>query len=567
MEYFKPQSYLSVPTQDICSWLFDRASYNPDKPVYIDAHDPSFCISWNQAARMVRQLIAGLRAAGFKKGDCLNLHSFNDIHYSIIVLATIGAGGVFTGSNPSSSEEELKHHIETSDSNWLVTQPEVMDSLVKAADAAGLSRSRIVVFDTRSSQSVPKGFASWRRLLDHGETDWDRFNDFERSKNTTAARLFSSGTTGLPKAVSISHRNLIAQHVSTMEEYRPDYMRRLLIAVPCFHAAAFPATHISALKTGDATYIMSHFDLKAYVQAHLKYEITEMVTLPPIVMMILNSPLANTKFFQKVRRGICGAASMDKDTQERFRALLAPDATYTQVWGMTETTTLITGFAPWEHDSTGSVGCQLSSVEIKLVDADGTTTTAYNRPGEILVRGPAVSQGYHNNTRATANDFSRDGWFHTGDIGYCDEETKKWYIIDRKKDIIKMRGMQIAPVELEAALLSHPEIADCAVIGVKLSSSLVGNGASSTTIGDESEYPRAYIIRRPGSRLTEIDVHKFMGERLTRSKQLAGGIKFVPAIPKSPSGKILKRVLRKQAMREIEKEVQAQGLRSVRAKL
>lgn len=470
----------------------------------------------------------------------------------MIVLATIGAGGVITASDPTSKEEQLKHHIKTSDCNWLIAQPGVMTEAVKAADTVGLPRSHIFIFDTKATQAVPEGFNSWKELMCHGEADWVRFNDLERSKNTTAARLFSSGTTGPPKAISISHRNFIAQHVSTMDEWRADYIRRILIAVPCFHAAAFPTTHISSLKTGDMTYLMPVFDLKAYVEAHLKYEITEMVMLPPIVRVILNSPLANPKFFQTVRRGLCGAAPMDKDTQERFRALLAPGTTYTQVWGMTETTTLITAFAPWEHDDTGSVGRQLPSVEIKLIDGDGNAITAYNRPGEVLVRGPAVSQGYHNNTKATANDFSRDGWFHTGDIGYCDEETKKWYIVERKKEIINMRGKQIAPAELEATLLSHPEIADCAVIGVKTRPSSRNGGASSANSHGDSEYPRAYIVRKPGSDLTDLDVHRFMQLKMARFQQLTGGIRFVEAIPKSLSGKILKRVLREEAKAEIE---------------
>ncbi|KAI5285950.1 hypothetical protein KEM54_000178 [Ascosphaera aggregata] len=556
MYYFKPQSYLPVPTQDICSWLFDRTAFNPDKPVYIDANEPTIFVTWNQALKMVRQLIAGLRAAGFKKGDCLNLHSFNDVNYSIIVLATIGAGGIVTGSNPASTEEELKHHLGMADCNWVITQPEVMDDVVKAAKALEIPRSHIFVFDTSSSQSIPAGFRSWKELIKHGEADWVRFNDLERSKNTTAARLFSSGTTGLPKAISISHRNLISQHVCTMEEYKPDYMRRLLIAVPCFHAAAFSATHISALKTGDATYLMPRFDLQEYIQAHLRYEITEMVTLPPIVMIILNSPLASTNFFKTVRRGLCGAAPMDKDTQERFRALLAPGATYTQVWGMTEATTLITGFPPWEHDDTGSVGRQLASIEIKLIDENGHSILAYNSPGEMLIRGPTVAQGYHNNTRATAESFDREGWLHTGDIGYCDGKTQKWYIIDRKKNMIKTRGVYIAPPEIEAVLLSHPGVADCAVIGVKLPSSLMEYSASNAMIDQDIEYPRAYIIRKTGSTVTESDIYKLIAGKLPRGRQLTGGISFVSAIPKSPSGKVLKRVLREQAVTEIEDEAE-----------
>lgn len=176
------------------------------------------------------------------------------------------------------------------------------------------------------------------------------------------------------------------------------------------------------------------------------------------------------------------------------------------------------------------------------MDDDGNNISAYDVRGELCVRGPTVTPGYHKNPEANAQSFDSDGWFHTGDIAYCDKNTRKWYIVDRKKELIKVRGFQVAPPELEAVLLSHPEIIDAAVIGI-------------TIPGANTEFPRAYVVRRPkedGPKLTEEGVKAYVLERLARYKALTGGVKFVGSIARNPSGKILKRVLRDDAKKEIE---------------
>lgn len=153
-----------------------------------------------------------------------------------------------------------------------------------------------------------------------------------------------------------------------------------------------------------------------------------------------------------------------------------------------------------------------------------------------------MTPGYFNNPEANAEAFDSEGWFKTGDIAYCDQRTRKWYIVDRRKELIKVRGFQVAPPELEAALLSHPQVVDAAVIGI-------------TFPGTDIEYPRAYVVRRPGdlgSKLTETEVQKYVLSRLAKYKALTGGVKFVGSIARNPSGKILKRVLREDAKKEIE---------------
>ncbi|OQD82477.1 hypothetical protein PENANT_c021G01544 [Penicillium antarcticum] len=539
---FEPAERTLLPTKDLLSYIFDEPPYDQDQPIYIDVHDPSRSISCNQARKLVRQLIAGLRASGLQPGDCVLIHSFNDINYSILVLAIIGAGGIFTGSNPSYTPHELAHHIKASQSKFLISEPEILDFLLGAAKLTTIPGENISVFDNRG-QSIPNGMRSWRKLLEFGEEDWVRFNALKTTQETTAARLFSSGTTGLPKAVTITHHNLIAQHELVLGANPRPYAISRIIAVPVFHASAAPVTHISTLKAGSAAYMMRRFDLEEYLNTVEKYNVTDLAMVPPIVIAILMSPLCQQRpFLKKVRLAACGAAPLDKGIQGRFRLLMGDGSPFTQVWGMTETSCIATMFPYPEHDDTGSVGRLIPNLEAKLIDEDGNNISAYGVRGELCVRGPTVTPGYFNNAEANTHSFDSEGWFKTGDIAFCDQATRKWYIVDRRKELIKVRGFQVAPPELEAVLLSHPQMVDAAVIGI-------------TFPGADTEFPRAYVVRRQGdsgSKLTESDVQQYVLERLSKYKALTGGVKFVGAIARNPSGKILKRVLREDAKLEIE---------------
>ncbi|KAJ5989741.1 hypothetical protein N7522_009948 [Penicillium canescens] len=539
---FEPAERTLLPTEDLLSYIFDQPPYDQDQPIYIDVHDPSRSISCNQARKLVRQLIAGLRASGLQPGNCVLIHSFNDIHYSILVLAIIGAGGIFTGSNPSYTPHELVHHIKASQSKILISEPEILDSLLSAAKQTDIPGENVWVFDNRG-QSIPHGMRSWKRLLEVGDEDWVRFNTLKTSQETTAARLFSSGTTGLPKAVTITHHNLIAQHELVLGANPRPYAISRIIAVPVFHASAAPVAHISTLKAGSVAYMMRRFELEKYLNTVEKYNVTDLAMVPPIVIAILMSPLSQQRpFLKKVRLAACGAAPLDKGIQARFRSLMGDGSPFTQVWGMTETSCVATMFPYPEHDDTGSVGRLIPNLEAKLIDEEGNNISAYGVRGELCVRGPTVTPGYFNNIEANAHSFDSEGWFKTGDIAFCDGSTRKWYIVDRRKELIKVRGFQVAPPELEAVLLSHPQIVDAAVIGITFPSA-------------DTEFPRAYVVRRPGdsgSSLTETGVQQYLLNRLSKYKALTGGVKFVGAIARNPSGKILKRVLREDAKMEIE---------------
>ncbi|KAK6378940.1 hypothetical protein LTS17_006643 [Exophiala oligosperma] len=543
MVFFKATPAPELPTKDILSWIFDAPDYDVNKPILVDASKPERFISHLHARTTIRKLIAGLRHMGVRRGDCVIVHSFNDIYYTLLVLAIIGSGAIFAGTNPGYTPLELQHHVKITQSKFLVCEPELLPSLLQAAKGTGIPVSRIRIFDTQPGQTCPDGLLGWNDLLRHGESDWVRFDHPETCADTTAARLTSSGTTGLPKATMTSHLNLIAQHelVYGIASPKRPYEVVNLFAAPMFHAAVGPRVHTTALKNGERSYVMRRFELEPFLANLEKYQVTELYIVSAMAVAICMSPLIEKYSLKSVRQALAGAAPLSKETQAGIRKYMRPDAPFTQVMGMTESTCILTWFDYPEDDVTGSVGRVRPGIDVKLVDDEGKDISGYDVTGELCIKGPTVIKEYFNNPAANAETFDADGFFHTGDVMYCDGRTKLWYIVDRKKEMIKVRGFQVAPPEIEGVLLTHPDIVDAAVIGVSARSEIDG------------EVPRAYVVRRPGVKepdLTERDVVEYAGKALSKYKRLEGGVKFVDAIPKNASGKILKRILRDEAKKE-----------------
>ena len=247
-------------------------------------------------------------------------------------MGTIGAGGIFAGTNPAYTPFELAHHVRTAAVRYIITEPEMLGAITQAADECGIPRSNILIFNVLG-QKVPEGFKSWETLLGCGEEDWLRFDDFETAKTTQAARLFSSGTTGLPKATMTSHYNLIAEHEMIFTDDKREYRIRRLDYLPMFHAAIFPMAHTSTLKGGYISYVMRRFDLEGFLKNIERYSITDIAMVPPIVIATVMSPLSQQCNLKSLRFAMCGAAPLGKETQRRFKSLMEDDVPFTQVWG------------------------------------------------------------------------------------------------------------------------------------------------------------------------------------------------------------------------------------------
>lgn len=429
---FLAKEHADIPNQDILSWTFDKLHYDWDDPIYIDALNPKNSVSARQAKSLIRKLAAGFRSIGVQKGDCICINSFNDIHYPIFFLGVIAVGAVFTGVNPAYTPYELAHTLKIAKVKHILTKPDLLDGVLKAAEQCNLPKDKIIIFNP-NGETAPSGFKQWNDLLQHGEDDWLRFNDYETSWNTSAARLFSSGTTGLPKATDLSHYNLIAQHTLVYEQNPRPWQIRRLFALPMFHAATSPVAFTSCLRSGNKAFVTPRFDPEVWFWAHEEYGITDLAVVPPMVVMAINHPLNKKYSLKSIQIATAGAAPLDKHPQARMQALIGGDVPFTQVWGMTETSCIATRFPYPEHDITGSVGRPLPNLDLKLVDNDGKDISGYGVRGELCIRGPTVVRGYFENPEAKKRLWDEDGYFHTGDIAYIEEGTEQWYIVDRKK--------------------------------------------------------------------------------------------------------------------------------------
>ena len=334
MAFFKAQPHPPLPSKDIASWIFDSPSYDPDRPVFVDATDPSRSISLNQARVLVRKFVAGFHNAGLKAGDCVCIQSFNDIYYPVLALGIIAAGGVWAGANPSYTPYELAHHIKTTKADFLISEPELLKPLLIAAKEREIPTERIRIFNPLASQPCPSGYMSWNELLQHGEKDWVRFDDPQTCRTTAAVRFASSGTTGLPKATTTTHLNLIAQHELYYGFGRTrGYQQIQLWSMPMFHAALAPRALTTAFKNGEVAYIMRRFELEHYLRYTEQYQVTEAYLVPPMVISIIMSPLRERYSLKSTRQILAGAAPLGKEAQARMKLLLEPGTPFTQVWG------------------------------------------------------------------------------------------------------------------------------------------------------------------------------------------------------------------------------------------
>lgn len=344
-----------------------------------------------------------------------------------------------------------------------------------------------------------------------------------------AALLYSSGTTGASKGVIITHRNLIAQTcmLFSMEggQLRPELV--YLCLIPIFHVYGLGMFVCGLPAMGCKIVIMPKFDMQEMLSTIQQYKVTNLPLVPPIMLALTKMSIVDKYDLSSFKQIGCGAAPLSKELVSAFRARF-PKVTIKQGYGLTESTAIAANsITEEEFEHYDSAGLLAPNTEAKIVDVDSGRFLPPNKQGELWLRGPTIMQGYFGNPGATDATIDSEGWLHTGDLCYFDEHGYL-YVVDRLKELIKYKGLQVAPAELEAILLSRTDIADAAVI----------------PLPDEEagQIPMAYIVRSPASTLSEAEVMKFVSEQVAPYKKIRR-VAFVTAIPKSSSGKVLRREL------------------------
>ncbi|KAJ5733813.1 hypothetical protein N7493_002599 [Penicillium malachiteum] len=540
---------MKIPTIDVASYVFSsETKESRGAPVYFNAESPATNFSLQEAEVYVKKFAKGLLNHGLRKGDRVLLYSGNKLLFPVVLWSVTAAGCVFTGIAPSASAGELAYQLKDSGASILLTSRNGIQTALKAAAEVSLPPSQVFVFGDPNEDLENLPVAPWTNLWVTTEEaalwKWHRITSFEEANATTAVLNYSSGTTGLPKGVQISHYNLIANseqvlfkrsHFSDTPESKKRRENlalsgeRWLTPVPMYHAYGQTYSCLSAARLGAKIFIMMEFSLEKYLLFLDIYRITFMTTVPTIMTMLDKYENPRRFNLNAVEVVTTGSAPLDGDLASRItQKYLKSGVVVKQGWGMTESTCSVTSFAPDDYDDGRSVGWLNPNSAAKIVpvvkDKDDPSSENPAAIGELWVSGPQMMQGYWKNEKATRDTVVHsDGhrWIRTGDLAYIDSRGYLYI------ELIKVKGLQVAPAELQLALVGYPDIADAAVVGAK--------------VGGE-EYPRAFVVRRTGT-LEEAEVFDFIKNRFARHKWLTGGVYFIDAIPRTPSGKVQKRYL------------------------
>ncbi|MDN5915211.1 MAG: AMP-binding protein [Pseudonocardia sp.] len=506
---------VTVPDCTLPEFLLARGSERGDRPAVVDG-PTGRTRSHAELARDVRRCAAGLAAHGLSPGETFAILAPNVPEWLVAAYGAMAAGGVVTGVNPLYTPDEIAAQLRDCRARHLLTVPPMLPAARAAAERAG-GGVQLVVLGERDGDAV--AFAD---LLGHG----DEPPPVRIRPDTDLALLpYSSGTTGLSKGVMLTHRALVANVLQMEVAVSPDGSDRWIAVAPFFHAVGFSVIANLALHSGGAVVTVPRFDPVDFVQTIERHRVTTAIVVPPIVLALAKHPAVDAADLSSLRRIGSGAAPLGAGLQQACAERIG--CPVGQGYGMTE---MVAGIALWDTSSPtvpGSVGRLLPGVRARVVDPDTGADLEPGQDGELWVQGPQLMSGYLGNPGATAATVDAEGWLHTGDIVRFDD-AGNLHVLDRLKELIKVKGFQVPPAELEAILRAHPAVADAAVVPVP----------------DErcGEVPKAFVVPAGGATVDAEQLIAHVAERVAAHKQVRE-VEFVDAIPTSPAGKTLRRML------------------------
>ena len=513
MIFKSPHPDIDIPSDiSLPDFIFQDLGRFADKPALVDGPSGR-TLTYGQLYQGIQSCARGLNQRGFIKGDVFAIYCPNLPEYAIAFYGVAMLGGINTTINPLYTADELKRQLNDANAKYLLTVPAFLEKAREAASQSGI-REIFVLGEVEGETS----FASLMQA--EGELPEVTIDPLE----DLVVLPYSSGTTGMPKGVMLTHHNLVA-NVAQIKDLTGMSERDNMIAIlPFFHIFGMNVLMAYGLLRRTTVVTMPRFDLDQFLQLMQDYEISRAYLVPPIVLALAKHPQVDNYDLSPLKVITCGAAPLSKEITVTCSERL--DCTVNQGYGMTEMSPVTNLDGDDEENiKAGSIGPIIPNTEAMIVDVETGEPLKRNQQGEYWVRGPQRTPGYLNNPVATEESIDVDGWYHSGDIAYIDDDDRV-FIVDRVKELIKYKGMQVAPAELEAVLIGNDSIIDAAVI---------------PSLDEEAgEIPKAYVVTN--DEISADQIMAFVAAKVAPHKKIRA-LEFVDEIPKSPSGKILRRLL------------------------
>ena len=513
MIFTSPLAPVEVPSTPLTPFVLGRVGEFAGKTAFIDGSDGR-TLTYAELDDAIRTQAGGWLEAGLQPGEVVAVMAPNCPEYAVTFHGVALAGGVVTTINPTYTAHEIHHQLNDAGATRFVAAAMFAGTAAAAAQETNVGE----IYTIGASADHPS--------IDSiaGEPLQEQVGG---APDDLVVLPYSSGTTGLSKGVMLTHRNLVANIVQASGVLDFSANDGYVAVLPFFHIYGMQVLMNMGLRVGVTLVTMPRFDLQQFLQLNQDHGLTFAYVAPPMVVALAKHPIVDQYDLSKLRTIFSGAAPLSAELATECAARLGCEVI--QGYGMTELSP-VSHATPSGQFKPGSVGVTVPLTEMMVVDPATGEPGGVDATGELWVRGPQVMKGYLNNPAATAATIDAEGWLHTGDIGKVDADGHV-YIVDRLKELIKYKGFQVPPAELEALLLTHPDVADAAVIGIP---------------DDEAgEIPAGFVVLKDGRDTSAEDVQAFVAERVATYKQIRQ-LTFVDAIPKSPSGKILRRVLRDQ---------------------
>ncbi|XP_066989331.1 probable 4-coumarate--CoA ligase 3 [Macrobrachium rosenbergii] len=529
-EVVSPFPSVGPGEKDICSLILESAR----KWSHLTAVECGITgISYTYGELLDRSLRWGshLQSQGIGKGDTVAIFMPNCPSYAIAYVGTMASGASFTLVNSTFTANEVSYQLVDSRSKVIIVHP-LMEGIVMKA-ISGLQNPPKVYVAGPSSSGNPN-------FLEISEDNNVPFVDFkEFARNDICCLQYSSGTTGLPKGAIFTHGGVGDQnpmvhqpHFYANRRTTEENQEVIVGLLPFFHAYGLYILLNSSLTYGCKMVTLPQFTPETFIATHKKHKVRVYHLVPPILQFLAAHPMVKPEDLTHMRVAMCAAAPCPKEIAHALKAKAPNPVFFQEGYGMSET--MFINFTPLTGpEKIGSCGPLLPNVKAKIVDNNTGKVLGPGEDGELCVKSPSLMLGYHERPEATAEIFTEDRWVRTGDTARYDEDGY-FYIVDRIKELIKVKGSQVSPSELENVLLQHPGIADAGVVGV-----------DDIRAG---ELPRAYVVKRIPE-LTEDEVISYLDDKVAPYKRLGGGVRFVEQLPKNTTGKLLRRDLKQWAAR------------------